>query len=400
MSTNDRGGPPGFIRVAKNDPSGTILIYPEYSGNRLYQTLGNLVLDPRVGIAIPDFTTGNILHISGLAKIILGPDAAQILPRSNLAVQILVKSARLIANGLSFRGIPGEPSPYNPPVRYLPAEREALSSLPSSSTTTTATATLLSRTLLTPTIARFRFSITDAASASKQRWTAGQYVALAFEDELSGGYAHMDDDDPRSLNDDYVRTFTVSSPPPGAVGALAHDEFEITIRNNGKVTAWLFRYNIRAGLEVPLRGFAGTFAVEQRPGGEGVVPFVAGGIGITPLLAQLGELDLKRLKLFWAVSVSDLGLVGDTLRRYPAMGPSIEVFVSGISGDVSKEVAAALEDIENMEVKVMRRRVSEGDIRGAAGLGDTWYVCAGPELRKRLLGWLSHKKVMYEDFNY
>ena len=53
-------------------------------------------------------------------------------------------------------------------------------------------------------------------------------MALAFEDELSAGYSHMRDDDPRSLNDDYVRTFTVSS----AMGrGLPHDEFEITFRN-------------------------------------------------------------------------------------------------------------------------------------------------------------------------
>ena len=210
----------------------------------------------------------------------------------------------------------------------------------------------------------------------------------------------MDDDDPRSLNDDYVRTFTVSSPRPGAVGALPHDEFEITIRNVGKVTAWLFRCNPRAGVEVPLRGFGGTFTVEQRPGEGDVVPFVAGGIGITPLLAQLGELDLKRLRLFWAINFRDLELVGDTLRRYPALRASTMVFVSGISGGVPKEGVTALEYIEDQEVQIVRGRLLEGNIRGAGGLSDTWYVCTGPALRKELLGWLNSKKVVYEDFDY
>lgn len=42
MDTNIRGGPPGFVRVQSNESSGAVLVYPEYSGNRLYQTLGNL----------------------------------------------------------------------------------------------------------------------------------------------------------------------------------------------------------------------------------------------------------------------------------------------------------------------------------------------------------------------
>lgn len=35
LGTNHRGGPPGFVRVAKNDAGGTVLVYPELSGNRL-----------------------------------------------------------------------------------------------------------------------------------------------------------------------------------------------------------------------------------------------------------------------------------------------------------------------------------------------------------------------------
>jgi predicted pyridoxine 5'-phosphate oxidase superfamily flavin-nucleotide-binding protein len=43
MDTNHRGGGPGFVRVLCNNDGdgGTHIVYPEYSGNRLYQTLGN-----------------------------------------------------------------------------------------------------------------------------------------------------------------------------------------------------------------------------------------------------------------------------------------------------------------------------------------------------------------------
>ena len=409
MSTNHRGGPAGLIRVSKNDSSGTTLIYPEYSGNRMYQTLGNLDLDPRIGIAIPDFTNGNILILSGTSKIIIGPDAASMLPRSNLAVEIHVQSTRLIENGLSFRGIPGEPSPYNPPVRYLSTEHptQGTNLHP---TAAAASAKLLSRHLLTPTIARFRFSITDPVAASvtaskQQRWTAGQYVALAFEDILSEGYRHMNDANPRSLNDDFVRTFTVSSPPPGALGAPPHDEFEITIRNVGVATDWLFRSRASAGVEVPLRGFGGTFAIaqqqqQQQQHEDGrAVPFVAGGIGITPLLAQASQLDLKRLRLFWSVNARDLGLVEDTFGKYPGLAARTVGFVSGVNGEADPAVDDALKRIEGKGAKVARRRIRQEDI-DEESLSDTWYFCVGPALKKLLLGWLGNKTSVYEDFDY
>ena len=199
LGTNHRGGPPGFVRVAKNDASGTVLVYPELSGNRLYQTLGNLYTTPRAGLIFPDFNTGDALYLTGTTEIILGKDAAALLPRSNLVVKIHVSAARFIKNGLSFRGEALDRSPYNPPVRYLPAEK----ALPDAQTSNGKViyAKFLARDRLTSTIARFRFGVSDPQVSG--RWMPGQYVALAFEDELSGGYSHMRDDDPQSLNDDY-----------------------------------------------------------------------------------------------------------------------------------------------------------------------------------------------------
>lgn len=65
MDTNHRGGPQGFVRVLSNDEDGLTFIYPEYSGNRLYQTLGNLVETPQAGFVFPDFSTGDVLYLTG-----------------------------------------------------------------------------------------------------------------------------------------------------------------------------------------------------------------------------------------------------------------------------------------------------------------------------------------------
>ena len=394
MDTNHRGGPPGFVRVVKNNASGTVLAYPEYSGNRLYQTLGNLQTNPKTGLVFPDFETGDVLYITGTTEILVGKKAAALLPRSNLAVQVNVTAARFVREGLAFRGKLDERSPYNPPVRMLATER-ALADAPADSQSTVY-ATMVRKDLLTPTIARFRFSVSDPVAAG--RWKPGQYVALAFEAELGMGYSHMRDDDPKSLNDDYTRTFTISS----VMGyGLPEDEFEITIRKVGVVTDFLFRQNARAGLEIPLKGFGGEFAVIQNEGE--VVPFVAGGIGITPLLSQLSTLDLKRLRLLWTVNIRDIGLVSDTFKRYPLLAASTRVFVSGVEVRVA-DGEGALDAVDLYGGQFVRRRMLAVDtlslVKSEPAMSSRWYICTGTALRKSLLEWLPGKEVIYEDFNY
>lgn len=60
-----RGGAPGFVRVAAD---GTLRI-PDYAGNRFFNTIGNLVRDPHVGLCFVDFGTGGLLQLTGRARI-------------------------------------------------------------------------------------------------------------------------------------------------------------------------------------------------------------------------------------------------------------------------------------------------------------------------------------------
>ncbi|MBI4907297.1 MAG: pyridoxamine 5'-phosphate oxidase family protein [Acidobacteria bacterium] len=58
-----RGGLPGFVKV-----TGPLTIqWPEYPGNSMFNTLGNLVHNPEAGLAIPDFERGRILQLTGSA---------------------------------------------------------------------------------------------------------------------------------------------------------------------------------------------------------------------------------------------------------------------------------------------------------------------------------------------
>jgi uncharacterized protein len=65
LDVSHRGGRPGFVRmVSRNE-----LCFPDFNGNLLFNTLGNLEVDPRAGLLFIDFQSGRMLHIIGRARI-------------------------------------------------------------------------------------------------------------------------------------------------------------------------------------------------------------------------------------------------------------------------------------------------------------------------------------------
>lgn len=68
VDVSHRGGPPGFVRL---DAEGVLTI-PDYSGNRFFNTLGNLAANPRAGLVFVDFTGGDLLQMTGDTELLLG----------------------------------------------------------------------------------------------------------------------------------------------------------------------------------------------------------------------------------------------------------------------------------------------------------------------------------------
>ncbi len=65
FDASHRGGAPGFVTVT----DGSYLRIPDYAGNNFFNTIGNLLENPRIGLVFVDFETGGLLHISGRAHV-------------------------------------------------------------------------------------------------------------------------------------------------------------------------------------------------------------------------------------------------------------------------------------------------------------------------------------------
>ncbi|MEO1207759.1 MAG: pyridoxamine 5'-phosphate oxidase family protein [Pseudomonadota bacterium] len=65
FDASHRGGAPGFVQVL----NATHLRIPDYAGNNFFNTIGNLMENPAIGLVFVDFETGGLLQLSGRATI-------------------------------------------------------------------------------------------------------------------------------------------------------------------------------------------------------------------------------------------------------------------------------------------------------------------------------------------
>jgi uncharacterized protein len=70
LDVSPRGDPPGFVRVLDQNT----LLMPDRPGNRLADTLTNLLHDPRIGLLFLIPGVGDTFRVNGTAEIIDDPD--------------------------------------------------------------------------------------------------------------------------------------------------------------------------------------------------------------------------------------------------------------------------------------------------------------------------------------
>jgi len=68
-----KGGNPGFVRTIDSRR----LAWPDYNGNSMFNTLGNIEVNPRAGLLFIDFDSGRTLQLTGTASIDWNPDRAR-----------------------------------------------------------------------------------------------------------------------------------------------------------------------------------------------------------------------------------------------------------------------------------------------------------------------------------
>jgi predicted pyridoxine 5'-phosphate oxidase superfamily flavin-nucleotide-binding protein len=112
-----RGGNRGFVEVL----SPTRLRWPDYAGNAMFNTLGNIEVNPAVGLLVPDWSTGGTLQLTGTARVDWDAEHAAAVPGAERLVEFTVTEVVEIVDATPHRWTAPVFSRFNP---TLTAEKQ------------------------------------------------------------------------------------------------------------------------------------------------------------------------------------------------------------------------------------------------------------------------------------
>jgi ferredoxin-NADP reductase/MOSC domain-containing protein YiiM/predicted pyridoxine 5'-phosphate oxidase superfamily flavin-nucleotide-binding protein len=98
VDVSHRGGKPGFALVAHE----TLLLLPDYSGNCMFNTLGNIAINPKCGLLFIDFDTGDTLQLTGEAETLWEPAHTRRFPGAKRVLAFTVEESLQIERALPF----------------------------------------------------------------------------------------------------------------------------------------------------------------------------------------------------------------------------------------------------------------------------------------------------------
>lgn len=266
VDVSHRGGKPGFVRI---DDDGTLTV-PDFAGNLHFNTLGNLLLEPRAGLLFADFDSGDLLFLAGEVETIFESDEIAAFRGAERLWRFRMTHGVRLRQGLPMTFRFGDYSPnsliqgdWQEAASRLEAERQRNSYRPYRIAQIVEESSLVRSFYLEP-----------ADHAGLPGFQAGQFLPIRLP--------AVGQDKP------LTRTYTLSSAPEDPC-------FRISVKREaqGAVSCRLHQ-DLKEGDIIEALAPRGQFTVdatEKRP-----LVLIAGGIGVTPMVSMLRHLLTEGLR--------------------------------------------------------------------------------------------------------
>lgn len=276
VDVSHRGGRPGFVKV-----QGNRLIIPDYAGNLHFNTLGNLLVNPRAGLLFIDFSNGNVLQLCGRAEVLLDspaiPDFEGAERLWTLEVEQIVWRPAAVSLRWTFKE-------YAPTSLMTGTWAEADARLQQRQRQRQWQAWRVQR--VEQESRDIRSFYLEPPSDSSVAFAPGQHIPVQVQID---GEAAM------------IRTYSLSSAPSDGY-------LRISVKAQGPASRHLHE-RVKPGDVLDVRSPMGSFTLDEQSTRPLVL--IGAGVGITPLLAmlreQLSKGQARRIHLFHgARSLADL----------------------------------------------------------------------------------------------
>jgi len=231
FDASHRGGAPGFVQVQNSKH----LRIPDYAGNNFFNSIGNLLENPAIGLVFVDFETGGLLHLSGRAKIDWDPDDSQD-PNAHRMIDVTIDAVVDRPAAISLRWSQDQAGLRDLIVTRKVVEAKGISS--------------------------FHFTAADGGSLAP--FEAGQH--LPIELDIPGEPGRV------------KRSYSLS-------GAPEADTYRLSIKREAHGIASRFLHDtVQVGDRISARAPSGDFVV---PSDKCPLVLVSAGVGLTPMVSML-----------------------------------------------------------------------------------------------------------------
>jgi len=337
VDVSHRGGRSGFIKV-----EGNRLTIPDYAGNLHFNTLGNLLENPVAGLLFVDFSSGDVLQLTGRTEVILDSPLITVFEGAERLWTLDIEQVVLRRAAVSLRWAFEEYAPTSLMTGTWAEARQRLQQRERQ------------RQWLTWRVARVEQESRDICSF---------YLAADEPVTFSPGQ-HIPVRIPLGADAPLIRTYSLSCAPSDGY-------LRISVKAQGPASRFLHE-RVRAGDRLEVRLPMGSFtldSVSDRP-----VVLIGAGVGITPLIAMLRELlangQARRIHLFHgARSLSDLPFQQELAELRQRAGAGLSVHRS-----LSQPEAEAVQgrDFEHVG------RLGIEQVKAALALDDYDFYLCGP----------------------
>ncbi len=111
LDVSHRGGRPGFLRLDETPDGATRVTLPDYRGNFAFNTLGNLEQEPRAGLLLPDFESGDLLLLAGRGELVWQGSELAGFEGAERLVRLRIERGLWVENGLAAAWSPADEAP-------------------------------------------------------------------------------------------------------------------------------------------------------------------------------------------------------------------------------------------------------------------------------------------------
>lgn len=263
IDASHRGGKAGFVRI-----DGNILTIPDFAGNLHFNSLGNMLVNPRAGLVFVDFDNGDLLQVCGRSELILEGEEISSFQGAERLWRLYISKIVRRRSALKLRWRFGE---FSPNSLMTGSWEDAQARQKAQALRHNWRRFRVTRIIdESASIKSFHLAATDGAGLPL--FKAGQHLPIRFA--LTPDVAPV------------IRTYTLSVAPSDGY-------YRISVKREGLVSNYLHDH-VHVGDDLEARSPQGDFIVnarETRP-----LVLLSAGVGVTPMLAMLREVVYEGLR--------------------------------------------------------------------------------------------------------